>query len=95
MRARKARNQRKKVLQDLSDEQLYELGVEYGVAISKGMSREEMINALSRCNRLTVRSIMKKGIQKSRRVDHIISRKKTEAVQVEHEVFRTEKSRQR
>jgi len=87
----KAKKAREKVLWDLTKSQLYELGADYDVPLTKTMSKEEMIEELSKCEKLTVKTIMKRAKRKKRTRTKTIRGKVSEDVEVEQEIIRTEK----
>ena len=71
-----ARTARVKVLRDLNKTQLYELGAEFGVPLTKSMSKEEMIEKLAGRSELTVKKIMRKGLKKSKKKRDVLRTKK-------------------
>lgn len=87
----KARSDRRKVLQDLTESQLYELGIEYGVPLTRGMSKEQMISQLAACKKLSIKVIMKEGRGKMEKTARVRETKKAEDLEIEQEIVRTEK----
>jgi len=89
----KARNERKKVLNDLTKTQLYDLAVDYGVPLSKSMDKEEMVSKLSKCDDLSIKTIMQRASKSYKKSMKTTRKRKTEDLEVEQEIVRTERIR--
>jgi len=87
----KAKRDREKVLWDLTKSQLYDLAIDYGVPITKGMPKEDMISELSKCKELMIKDVMKKTRKKRKTIKRKTKTTKIEDVEMEQEIIRTEK----
>jgi len=89
------RMEREKALNNLNKDQLMELAVDYGIAISREDAKEDIVYKMSRNDKLTVKEIMQKSIRKTKpktTISKTIKKRiKEEDLEVEQEIERTEK----
>lgn len=87
------RREKAQLLDFLTKKELISLALDYEIPISKGMTKDKIIYALSKSKRLTKRAI-KNYIRKKEGIEPIIKDakiKETEEIEVEQEIIRTEK----
>jgi len=75
----------------LTKTQLYDLAANYDVPLLKNMSKEEMIEDLSKCDKLTVKTIMNWGKKKPKKRTRTTRKIISEDMEMEQEIIRTER----